>query len=82
MATALLPLFLSLTAILLLSQTKLKRGLRPGDVQTWQKALHMCFPRGFSPRSGVQLALHGASRPHSAGLHLIPCLQHVLSPTS
>lgn len=45
-------LFLSLIALLLLSQTKLKSLVRPGDLQTWQRALHMSFPEVSVPGAG------------------------------
>lgn len=46
-ATAFIPVFLSLSAILLLSQTKLKRGLRAGDLTDLAKGFAHVLPQGF-----------------------------------
>lgn len=79
-ATSLLPCLLQpsscLTALLLLAQTKLKSLVRRGDLQ-----MHMCLPQHSSPRSGVQLALPGASSARSVGLCPTPYLQSVLFTT-
>lgn len=75
-------LFLSLIALLLLSQTKIKKPCKTRGLADLASSFAHELPRGFSPRSRVQLALPGASRAHSAVLRLTPYLQHVLSPTS